>query len=139
VPARRGAGLVLDGRFLSDFEFLGRCAFTSSGCKLQNQQLCEAARILGRLFCAPVVFVQVKCNLRLKAGANAETRQKLFISSRTVESHRANLMKKLSLTCHTDLVRFVIRRKIIAPVKIGLRKKGADSPLRIIRCGLRLK
>jgi len=47
--------------------------------------------------------------------SNAEIGQKLFISSRTVESHRANLMKKLNLTCQTDLVRFAIRRKIISP------------------------
>lgn len=46
--------------------------------------------------------------------SNAEIGQKLFISSRTVESHRANLMKKLSLTCQTDLVRYAIRRKIIS-------------------------
>lgn len=46
--------------------------------------------------------------------SNAEIGQKLFISSRTVESHRANLMKKLNLTCQTDLVRYAIRRKIIA-------------------------
>jgi two-component system response regulator NreC len=45
--------------------------------------------------------------------SNAEVGEKLFISSRTVESHRANLMKKLNLTCQTDLVRFAIRRKII--------------------------
>lgn len=45
---------------------------------------------------------------------NAQIGEKLFISSRTVESHRANLMKKLNLTCQTDLVRFAIRRKIIS-------------------------
>jgi DNA-binding NarL/FixJ family response regulator len=47
--------------------------------------------------------------------SNSEIGQKLFISARTVESHRANLMKKLNLTCQTDLVRFAIRRKIISP------------------------
>jgi len=46
--------------------------------------------------------------------SNAEIGKKLFISSRTVESHRANMMKKLNLTCQTDLVRFAIRRKIIS-------------------------
>lgn len=46
--------------------------------------------------------------------SNAEIGQKLFISSRTVESHRANLMRKLNLTCQTDLVRYAIRRKIIS-------------------------
>jgi DNA-binding NarL/FixJ family response regulator len=38
----------------------------------------------------------------------------LYISPRTVESHRSNLMRKLSLRSQTDLVRFAIRKKIIA-------------------------
>lgn len=46
--------------------------------------------------------------------SNIEIGQKLFISCRTVESHRANLMRKLNLKCQTDLVRFAIRRKIIS-------------------------
>ncbi len=45
---------------------------------------------------------------------NIEIGQRLFISSRTVESHRASLMRKLNLTCQTDLVRFAVRRKIIS-------------------------
>jgi DNA-binding NarL/FixJ family response regulator len=45
---------------------------------------------------------------------NAEIGRNLFISSRTVESHRANLMKKLDLVSQTDLVRFGVRRKIIS-------------------------
>lgn len=40
--------------------------------------------------------------------------KKLFISPRTAETHRANLMRKLGLRSQTDLVRFAIRRKIIA-------------------------
>ena len=44
----------------------------------------------------------------------AQIGQKLFISARTVETHRANIMKKLSLASQTDLVRFSIRHKIIA-------------------------
>jgi DNA-binding NarL/FixJ family response regulator len=44
---------------------------------------------------------------------NAEIGEKLFISSRTVESHRANVMKKLHLSNQTDLVRFSIREKIV--------------------------
>jgi DNA-binding NarL/FixJ family response regulator len=38
----------------------------------------------------------------------------LFISPRTVETHRSNVMKKLALRSQTDLVRFAIRKKIIA-------------------------
>jgi len=46
---------------------------------------------------------------------NAEIAAKLFISSRTVETHRANLMKKLNLSHQTELVRFAIRQNIISP------------------------
>lgn len=38
---------------------------------------------------------------------------KLFISPRTAETHRANLMRKLGLSSQTDLVRFAIRKGII--------------------------
>jgi DNA-binding NarL/FixJ family response regulator len=39
----------------------------------------------------------------------------LEISPRTVETHRANLMKKLALRTHSDLVRFAVRRGLIKP------------------------
>jgi len=53
--------------------------------------------------------------LQLSAEGNttADIANQLYISSRTVESHRAHLMKKLSLGSQTDLVRFAIRKKII--------------------------
>jgi DNA-binding NarL/FixJ family response regulator len=47
--------------------------------------------------------------------SNAEIANKLLISQRTVETHRANLMQKLFLHSQTDLVRFAIRKGIIAP------------------------
>lgn len=43
----------------------------------------------------------------------AEIAGKLFISPRTVETHRTNLMRKLNLKTQTDLVRFAIRRGIL--------------------------
>jgi DNA-binding NarL/FixJ family response regulator len=46
--------------------------------------------------------------------SNPDIATKLFISPRTAETHRANLMRKLSLHSQTDLVRYAIRRKIIA-------------------------
>jgi DNA-binding NarL/FixJ family response regulator len=39
----------------------------------------------------------------------------LFISRRTAEAHRANLMKKLGLRTQTDLVLYAIRNEIISP------------------------
>ncbi len=45
--------------------------------------------------------------------SNAEIAEKLFISARTAETHRANLMRKLNLQSQTDLVRYTIRRGLI--------------------------
>jgi DNA-binding NarL/FixJ family response regulator len=39
--------------------------------------------------------------------------ERLFISPRTVETHRANLMRKLALHSQTDLVRFALQRGIV--------------------------
>lgn len=44
---------------------------------------------------------------------NAEVATRLFISPRTAETHRANILHKLSLRSQTDLVRFAIRKRII--------------------------
>jgi DNA-binding NarL/FixJ family response regulator len=40
--------------------------------------------------------------------------ERLFISPRTVETHRANVMRKLHLQSHTDLIRFALRHGIIS-------------------------
>lgn len=42
--------------------------------------------------------------------SNATIAERLSISQRTVESHRANLMRKLKLKTRMDLIRFAIRR-----------------------------
>jgi DNA-binding NarL/FixJ family response regulator len=47
--------------------------------------------------------------------AMTEIAEKLFISPRTGETHRANLMRKLGLQTQTDLVRFAIRKGLIQP------------------------
>jgi DNA-binding NarL/FixJ family response regulator len=52
--------------------------------------------------------------LAAEGKTSAEIASSLFISPRTAETHRANLMRKLSLRSQTDLVRFAIRRGIIA-------------------------
>lgn len=43
---------------------------------------------------------------------NAEIAARLFISPRTVEMHRANLMRKLDLRSQADLIRYALRREI---------------------------
>ncbi|HEX6290110.1 MAG TPA: LuxR C-terminal-related transcriptional regulator, partial [Herpetosiphonaceae bacterium] len=45
--------------------------------------------------------------------SNREIGDRLSISSRTAEIHRANLMRKLNLHTQTDLIRYAIRRGVI--------------------------
>ncbi len=44
---------------------------------------------------------------------SAEIAERLFISPRTAEGHRANVLRKLALQNHTDLVRFALKRGIL--------------------------
>ena len=53
--------------------------------------------------------------LAAEGQTNAEIAEKLFISPRTAETHRTNLLRKLGLHTQTDLVRFAIRRGLIQP------------------------
>lgn len=51
--------------------------------------------------------------LAAEGFTTTEIAEKLFISARTCETHRANLMSKLGLQTQTDLVRFAIRKGLI--------------------------
>ena len=53
--------------------------------------------------------------LAAEGSNNNEIAEKLFISPRTAETHRANLMRKLAVQTQTDLVRFAIRKGLIQP------------------------
>ena len=44
---------------------------------------------------------------------STEIAERLFISPRTAEGHRANLMRKLGLHNQTELIRFAIKRGIL--------------------------
>lgn len=45
---------------------------------------------------------------------NAEIAERLFISRRTVETHRANVMRKLNISNQTDLLRYALQRGILS-------------------------
>jgi DNA-binding NarL/FixJ family response regulator len=51
--------------------------------------------------------------LAAEGHTNAEIGKRLFISPRTVEIHRANMMKKLGLRNHADLIRYAIKRGVL--------------------------
>lgn len=53
-------------------------------------------------------------HLAAEGCSNPEIATQLFISTRTVESHRSSLMHKLNLHSQTELVRFAIRNNIIS-------------------------
>jgi DNA-binding NarL/FixJ family response regulator len=52
-------------------------------------------------------------HLAAQGSSNAEIADRLVISPRTVETHRANLMRKLDLRSQADLFRFALQRGII--------------------------
>jgi two-component system response regulator NreC len=52
-------------------------------------------------------------HLVVEGHTNAEIADRLFISRRTVETHRANLMRKLDLRSQTDLISYALRRGIL--------------------------
>jgi DNA-binding NarL/FixJ family response regulator len=47
--------------------------------------------------------------------SNKEVAAQLKVSVRTVENHRANIMRKLELTSFSEMVRHAIRNKIVEP------------------------
>ncbi len=47
--------------------------------------------------------------------SNKEVASSVGISTRTVESHRNNIMRKLNLAAFSELVRYAIRHGVVAP------------------------
>ena len=52
--------------------------------------------------------------LAAEGHTNAEIGKRLFISPRTVEIHRANMIQKLALRNQTDLIRYALKRGILS-------------------------
>jgi two-component system response regulator NreC len=52
-------------------------------------------------------------HLAAESCTNAEIGERLSISPRTAETHRANMMRKLALHTQTDLIRYALRRGIL--------------------------
>ena len=54
-------------------------------------------------------------SLAAEGMSNATIGERLFISARTVETHRASLMRKLGLRGQTELVLYAVRRGLLSP------------------------
>jgi len=50
-----------------------------------------------------------------EGNTNAAIAEKLILSVRTIEAHRSNIMKKLRLNSHVDLVKYAINKGLIMP------------------------
>jgi DNA-binding NarL/FixJ family response regulator len=53
--------------------------------------------------------------LLAEGKSNNEVAEALYISAKTVETHRAHIMEKLNLHSITELVHYAIRNKIVEP------------------------
>jgi len=56
-------------------------------------------------------------HLVAQGHTNAEVAKRLFISQRTVEVHRANMMSKLDLKTQAQLLRYAVKRGILPPTQ----------------------
>jgi DNA-binding NarL/FixJ family response regulator len=70
---------------------------------------------LGRVDAALTAREREIVQLLAEGRSNKEVASALAISTKTVETHRASIMRKLDLDSLSDLVRYAIRNKIIEP------------------------
>lgn len=54
-------------------------------------------------------------HMAVQGCTNADIATRLYISRRTVETHRANMMRKLDIHTQTDLVRYALQQGILPP------------------------
>ena len=47
--------------------------------------------------------------------SNKQVADELGVSTRTVESHRNHIMRKMNFTSFSDLIRFAVRANLIEP------------------------
>ena len=69
----------------------------------------------GRAAAAATAREREVIQLLAEGRSNKEAAATLGISVKTVEAHRANIMRKLGLHSLSDLVRYAIRNKIVQP------------------------
>lgn len=65
--------------------------------------------------------------LTAEGYSSTEVGARLFISPRTVETHRANLMRKLNLRNQKDLVRYTINRGMLPLEQLNPQRAGGDG------------
>lgn len=59
---------------------------------------------------------------------NAEIGERIFVSTRTVEAHRAHIQQKVRLTARADLVRYSLRHGLLDDERSGEKGAGGAVP-----------
>jgi len=79
-----------------------------------------AADLASARLAAPELTERELDVLRLiaRGHTNRETAERLFISVRTVENHRARIQRKLGRASRSDLVDYVIERRLVEPAEV---------------------
>jgi two-component system response regulator NreC len=54
-----------------------------------------------------------------RGHTNREVAERLFLSVRTIESHRARIQRKLGRSSRSDLVEYVVERGLVQPSELG--------------------
>ena len=80
-------------------------SFSSMGTMLQTAQA-SSVEVHDKL----TVWEREILRLFVEGGSSSDIASRLKISSRKVESYRANCMKKLGLSTHEDLIRYAVQR-----------------------------
>jgi DNA-binding NarL/FixJ family response regulator len=53
--------------------------------------------------------------LLAEGKSNKEVAATLGVSTRTIESHRNHIMRKMNFTSFSDMIRFAVRSNLVAP------------------------
>ena len=127
-----------DNAFVAEALKNGATGYVLKGCEEQNLILAVREAAAGRRFLSPPVteraidayIEQARAapidphetltarerevlQLAAEGSTGAEIAARLHISQRTVENHRANVMRKLGLKNQSELVRYALRRGLI--------------------------
>jgi DNA-binding CsgD family transcriptional regulator len=95
----------------------GRPAFAHEVLELQAERQCDGSDVL----CAGAVRLDLagpaltEATVLALGYTNQEIAKKLFISVRTVDTHRAHIMRKLQLETRAELVMFALANGVIGP------------------------
>ena len=115
--------VVAGGRYLSPAVSEASIgSFSSMGTILQKAQA-GSMEVQDKLTARERTVMQ----LVVEGTSSREIGTRLRISSRKVESHRADLMRKLGLKTHRALIRYALRRGVIPPAQSKSHRKKAQQ------------